>query len=207
MMKRTMLSVASVLIIARLCSAEIIGVAGGYGAPPPTLGPYEMTPFPLDDRPLWEWVDDVPSPLGGAASFSVPLQHLRAGFGWGSWGHGYEGDVYSSYGSGDSVIMGLPEGTRAFYFYASNFLDHMVAIWAVADDGTDLVQLSQWGAAAYFGFYQDDPLGLPIEWIEVSCPSAGMVAVGEFGIAIPGAGALAMLGVAALGAGLRRRRQ
>jgi len=187
-------------------AAEIIGVAGGLGPPPPTLGPYEMTPFPLDDRPLYEYVTYVPSPLGGELAFSGELFHVRAGYGWGCWGsHGYEGDVYHSLAIGDKVTLYLPGETMAFYFYASNPLGHPEEITATADDGTTIVQDSMWCAAKYFGFYQDDPAGAPIEWIEVSCPYAGMVAVGEFAIAIPAPGALALLGVGAIGAGSRRR--
>jgi len=189
-------------------AADIIGVAGGWGPPDETLGLYEMTKFPLDDRPTHEYVTYVPSPLGGQIDFSVPLFHVRVGGGWGGGWHGYEGDVYASYGTGDSVTLDLPEQTRAFYFYASNILDHPVTIAAVADDGTTVYQKAQWAAAVYFGFYQDDPFGPPIEWIEVSCPSAGMVAVGEFAIAIPGPGALALVGMRAVGpiSGRRRRR-
>jgi len=202
------LSVAAALSAPTM--AEIIAVAGGHIAPPMDLGPYDMTSFELDDRPLYEWVTDVPSPLGGTVDFSVPLQHRRIGDGWKFWGHGYEGDVYSSYGSGYEVTMNLPDQTMAFYFYATHFLTQTTDIYAVADDGTAIWQDTDWGSGAvYFGFYQDDPAGPPIKHITVSCYHAGMVAVGEFGIAIPGAGPgmLAMLAIAGLGARLRRRWQ
>jgi len=196
--------VIACLVTARLCLADIVGVAGGYEAPPPTLGPYEMTPFPPDDRPLWEWVDTIPSPLGGDVSLSTSLQHKRVGQGWPCWSHGYLGDVYDSAGSADAVTLYLPEETGAFYFYASNWADSLQMITAVTDDGTTIVQ-GAWGCfAAYFGFYQDDPSGPPIQWIEVSCPSAGMVVVGEFGIAIPGPGAFVILCAGLIGR-MRRR--
>ena len=207
MIVRTTMIVVLLFTIDRWCAADIVGVAGGYIAPPPTLGPYTMTSFPPDDRPLFELVDDVPSPLGGQIAFSMPFYHVRVGQGWQGWGHDYWGDVYYGWFLDDSVMLYLPEDTRAFYFYASQVLDIPVVITAVADDGTTVDQEAQWLAAAYFGFYQDDPFGPSIEWIEVSCPSAGMVAVGEFGIAIPAPGALALLGVAGIGAGSRRRRR
>jgi len=187
--------------------AEIIAVAGGHIAPPPELGPYEMTPFALDDRPLWEWVTDIPSPLGGTIDLSVPLQHRRMGDGWKFWGHGYEGDVYISWLSYE-VTMDLPEQTMAFYFYATHDLTQTTDIYAVADDGTAIWQDTDWGSGAvYFGFYQDDPAGPPIKHITVSCYHADMVVVGEFGIAIPAPGALVLLGVGGIGARLRRRRR
>jgi len=205
--KRGTLILALTVTLTETSIAEIIAVAGGHIAPPPELGPYEMTPFELDDRPLYEWVTDVPSPLGGTVDFSVPLQHRRVGYGWPFWGHGYEGDVYSSYGSGYEVTMNLPDQTMAFYFYATHFLTQTTDIYAVADDGTAIWQDTDWGSGAvYFGFYQDDPAGPPIKHITVSCYHAGMVAVGEFGIAIPAPAALALLGAAGIGAGLRRRR-
>ena len=188
-------------------AAEIIGVAGGLGPPPATLGPYEMTRFAPDDRPLWEWVSDVPSPLGGAIEFSVPLQHLLDGTGWAYWGHGYGGDIYAIWWLAYSVTMELPEDTRAIYFYASQYLTSYRLIIAMADDGTTIEQIVHpTDGAKYFGFYQDDPAGPPIQWIEVYSPTAHMVAVGEFGIAIPGAGALALLAVGGIGALSGRRR-
>ena len=202
------IAAAALLGIRAACHAEIVGVAGGTDAPPPTLGPYTMTLFPPDDRPLYELVDDVPSPLGGQIDFSVPLDHVRVGSGWGWWGHDYLGDVYYRTYPVYTVTLDLPEETRAFYFYASHVLDIPATITAVADDGTTVWQAVEWyGAAAYFGFYQDDTSGPPIEWIEVSCLAAGSVAVGEFGIAIPTPGALVLLGVAGIGAGSRRRRR
>jgi len=188
-------------------AAEIIGVAGGLGPPPPTLGPYEMTPFAPDDRPLWEWVTDVPSPLGGAIEFSLPLQHLLDGTGWAYWGHGYGGDIYTTWGTADTVTMDLPEETRAIYFYASQYTTTYRLIVAMADDGTTIEQtVHPTQGAKYFGFYQDDPAGAPIQWIEVYSPTTGLVAIGEFGIAIPAPGTLALLGVSVIGAISRRRR-
>jgi len=188
-------------------TAAIVGVAGGADPPSPTLGPYEMTPFPLDDRPLYEWVTDVPSPLGGAVEFSDPLNHRRVGYGWAFWGHAYDGDVYYGLGVAD-YTMYLPANTMAFYFYAHQAADSFLWITATTDDGTTVQQqVPHFGGAKYFGFYQDDPGGPPIEFIHVSCTYACEVTVGEFGIAIPAPGALALLGVGAIGAASRRRRR
>jgi len=185
-------------------SGAVIGVPGGMDPPPPMLGPYEMTPFELDDRPLFEEVFWVSSPLGGQVDFSPGLLHRRVGYGWAFWGHDYEGDVYSTLGVTE-IVLELPDDAMAFYFYANQNLDHTEPVTAQTDDGTWLVQQTAFGVGAvYFGFYQDDPAGPPIDFITVSCPAT--LAVGEFAIAIPAPGLLAMLGVAGIGAGLRRRR-
>jgi len=195
-----------VLCVSQLAHADIVGVAGGADPPPPTLGPYEMTLFPLDDRPLYEWVTDVPSPLGGAVEFSDPLNHRRVGYGWAFWGHPYDGDVYYGGGVGD-YTMYLPAKTMAFYFYAHQEADSFLWITATTDDGTTVQQqVPHFGGAKYFGFYQDDPGGPPIQFIHVSCTYGYDVTVGEFGIAIPAPGTLALLGVGAIGAVSRRRR-
>jgi len=91
--KRATLTVLMlVAVFTPMSAAEIIGESGKYMAPPDTLGIYEMTPFPLDERPIGHLVWDVPSPLGGSVDFSIPLRHWRNGQGWSDWGHGYEGD-------------------------------------------------------------------------------------------------------------------
>jgi len=194
-------------LAAEFTRAEIVGVAGGYGPPGPTLGPYEMTPFPLDERPLYDLVVDVPSPLGGTLDFSTALQHRQVGQGWAVWGHGYAGDVYMIWF--DAYSLTLPDNTYAFYFYADQEpYDQPWPITATADDGTTIVQdVTDVLGTAYFGFYQDDPLGPSIASISVSSPYVAALAVGEFGIAVPAPGVLALVGVAGLGARLPRRRR
>jgi len=183
-------------------SAEIIGVTGGMPAPAPTLGPYDMTPFPLDGRPTFTDVDFVPSPLGGELEFSVPLSHRRIGEGFADWSHGYRGDVYLALG--DEVTLALPPDTFAFYFYGNH--DHGASdyVTAEADDGTTIQQLIQGGGsgASYYGFYQDDPLGDPLRTIRVSI-TRDYFAVGEFGIAVPEPSSLLLL-LAGAGISLRR---
>src|SRR4030095_5959487 len=97
--------------------AAITGVAGGDGAPAATLGPFSMTQFAPDPRAEFDVVSFVPSPLGGDVGFSPDLTHLIAGSGWGSWSHGYTGDVYWTDG-GLSASLALPPDTAAFYLFA-----------------------------------------------------------------------------------------
>jgi hypothetical protein len=87
----------------------------GFGPPPPTLGPYAITPFPDDTRAVIapcpfaflpticstaNNVSSVPAPPAaqpfsvGDVFFSPSLSHRDIPVGWNIWGHGYTGDVY-----------------------------------------------------------------------------------------------------------------
>jgi hypothetical protein len=182
--------------------AAIVGIAGGNLPPPPTLGPYDMTPFPPDPRPLLIDVTDVPSPLGGAVEFSIPLSHRRIGEGWPWWHPGYTGDVYWTKDQ-TSVSLFLPDSTMAYYLYAGHDTFSPRAIWVIADDGTTVEQLVFSGEARYYGFYQDDPSGPALKSLLVA--STVDFAIGEFGIAVPEPGALGLLGAGALLVRSRRR--
>ena len=59
----------------------VFDASPGTGAPPATLGPYAMTPFGLDSRPLFDYVTGVSGPSGDVA-FTPSLQHLRIADGW-----------------------------------------------------------------------------------------------------------------------------
>jgi hypothetical protein len=202
-MRIAFISIALFAILPRTSSAEITGVAGGMGAPPPTLGPYEMTPFPLDERPLFDFVTTVPSPLGGQVTFSIPMYHQRVGAGWGEWSHGYSGDVYYTFRGPSEVTLDLPADTRAFYLYAAPVTTSPQTIIATTDDGTSITEeVAGFNHAEYFGFYSDDS----DQVIETITVAAGVhFVIGEFGIAIPEPGTLALLGTAGLYL-LRRRR-
>jgi hypothetical protein len=156
-----------------------------------------MTPFPPDPRPLKEFVDFVPSPLGGDVLFSPPLYHVRVGKGWVFWGHDYFADVYYTVDPVATITLTLPDNTKAFYVYASHGASGPHWIHATADDGTSLKQLCDGLHARGFGFYTDDPGGsLKALTVYIASPFIGL-AVGEFGVAIPEPGALALLGAPA----------
>lgn len=95
---RHILCVGLVALAAGAASAGIIGVTGGLEAPPSSLGPFTLREFARDTRPILGEVLDVPSPLGGTVRFDELMTHTRAGLGgWGTWSHGYVGDVYFTY--------------------------------------------------------------------------------------------------------------
>lgn len=183
-----------VLVLCAATQADIIAVPLGTAAPPSTLGPYTMTPFPLDDRPLWNDVTSVPSPLGGYVEFSIPLSHQQ----WGPWYQGYvnTGDMY--YTGEFSVTLTMPSLTQAFYLYASPRLTGHT-ITATTQDGTSVEQGSWVRNIGFgYGFYgTSDSL---ISTIQIDCE--GGLAIGEFGIAavpVPSGVLLGMIGLSTAG--------
>jgi hypothetical protein len=171
---------AIALIGAAPAAADIFyDVTPGPGAPPPTLGPYTMTPFSDDTRPTPGDVTDVPDPAG-TITFDITMSHREVPTSWLTWSHGYTGDVYWTSGA-TSVTIGMPAGTVAFYLYAEPNPFAVFLITATAQDGTTVtVPVSGFAGAQYFGFYAIN--GQSLATITVS--SDIDFAVGEFGIAI-----------------------
>jgi len=212
-MRKTVIALSLiVLATTTAASAGITGFAGGTATPGATLGPYTMTAFAPDGRPLFHDVTSVSSPLGGTINFSIPMDHVRIDDGWATWSHGYTGDVYST-DCHTAVTMTLPAQTAAFYFYAEPDPFCRYTIVATAQDGTQVTQgVNGYAGAAYYGFY--GTAGSYISTIAVTTPQHVGFAVGEFGIAkdagcpcIPGpAGILLVTIGTGLVGHLRRRR-
>jgi hypothetical protein len=153
----------------------------GTAAPPAVLGGYDMIPFPVDTRPLFDEVFDVPAPGGATLLLVEGANHRRIGQGWSTWSHGYTGDVY--YRNGNSLLLLPPPDTYAFYLYAEPNLFGTYWITAVGSDGTTLTQnVTGDSGARYYGFYACSSR-TTIESIEITAdPAALGFAVGEFGI-------------------------
>jgi hypothetical protein len=165
-------------------AASACDTSPGTAAPPPTLGGFDMTPFKADNRAESVDVTDVPAPGGGRSvlHFDHSLSHRKVGSSWGTWSHGYTGDVYES--TGTQLVMTLPENTKAFYFYVEPNDFGQFSVTATASDGTTCGPILVVGdsGAQYFGFYTTD--GSSLSTIQVNVDSAaGGFAVGEFGIA------------------------
>ncbi len=202
---KNLVSVVAVLALAAGSQAAIQVVDLGTGAPPASIGGYTMVAFGDDTRSTGTIVSGVDGSEGspfGAIGFSPDLNKRSIGDGWGTWSHGYTGDVYWT-GGGQSVTITLAPGTGAFYFYAepNNFGEHVIT--AVSGNTTLSIPVIGDSGANGWGFYTDDFSALTS--ITISSETNDF-AIGEFGAArvpAPGAGALALAG---LGMIARRRR-
>jgi len=177
------LAAALMLFIAvERAPAAIVGADLGTVAPPVTLGGFTMTPFPLDPRPIFGIVADVPSPLGGVVGFTPALDHRRIGAGWATWSHGYTGDVY--FNTGTTTVLTMPANTGAFYVYAEPNNFGLFSIMATANDGTLVGPFMVDGASGARGFGFSTTAGTLITSVTVTAAAgAAGFAVGEFGIA------------------------
>jgi hypothetical protein len=170
-------------------AAPLISFDGGpgTGAPPATLGPYTMLPFPEDTRPIGSSgrFTSVPGPTDGPGDlqFDLVVEHDNIPDGWATWSHSYSGDVYDNVlvGNTTSRTISLPPSTRAFYFYVEPNSGTQT-FTATAQDGTSSGPVSIAGSAGakYFGFYAQG--GAVLSSITISTSYTGGFAVGEFGI-------------------------
>ncbi|NNF42624.1 MAG: hypothetical protein HKN62_06190 [Phycisphaerales bacterium] len=173
--------------------------APGTAAPPPTLGPYLMKGFPPD--PCVESpVTGVDSACGGRITFDPMLEHRRIDssgtscLGWGTWSHGYTGDVYytgDAIGS-DPLTITMSPNTAAFYFYVEPNFFGVFEFVAEANGSlsSGIVPIDGSSGATYFGFYMQGGGQLDAITVRNLGGSSGGFAVGEFGCAIIECGAI-----------------
>ena len=159
----------------------------GTNAPPATLGPYTMTPFGPDPYPVGTFMDGVVDAAGNSIGLTPPMVHDTIGNGWATWSHGYTGDVYDTFHDNYDLdkqhrTIWLPEGTKAFYFYAEPQQFALLQIQATAQDGTTSGPIDVQGLAGaqYYGFYATGDSTLSS--IDVSTTDPTGFAIGEFGI-------------------------
>ena len=160
-------------------SSIVFDGSPGTSAPPATLGPFAMTSFAPDVRPVPGDVTDVAGPTG-PLGFGATVSHVRIGNGWSTWSHSYTGDVYSTKGA-QSLTLTLPPNTGAFAFYVEPNNFGTFNITATAQDSTTsgAVPVEGFAGARYFGFFGVGDATVT----SVTITSTISFAVGEFGIA------------------------
>jgi hypothetical protein len=156
----------------------------GEDPPPASLCGVPLTRFDADPRPLFQLVTTVDSPGSTGLdpiTFSIPLSHRVVGAGWGTWSHGYAGDVYSTEGALEATVT-LPARTRAFSLYAEPGPFQLREYEIIATDSAArevVVRESIHGLAGARGFGFCAPRG---ELLTVLVRSTDRFAIGEFGI-------------------------
>ena len=176
------IGLASAILLGFVSTGGAVGSLGvlslGTAAPPSTLGGFSMTPIGADPSAVGSTVTSV-----GSISFNQAVNHDQIGNGWGTWSHGYTGNVYDT---GDSVTptsLTLTMGglTSAVYFYTESVNFANFTFTATAADGTTLTQtINGNGGASGFGFYGTG--GDSITSITVTGTDADGFAIGEFGL-------------------------
>ncbi len=165
-----------------------IGPVGG-GPPPAVLGGYTMTPFPnFDGGPDREFVESVPSPLGGSLRFNRALNRRTPGVSWPGWApHSWIGNVYLNpvpFPLSEPIEVTLPPETRAFYIYGHGDAGGDDRIRATSQTGETITELTTaFVGARGFGFYVTEPDEV-LTHVRMSV-EISRLAIGEFGIAIP----------------------
>jgi hypothetical protein len=176
------LGLASAILLGFVSTGGAVGSLGvlslGTAAPPGTLGGFSMTPIGADPSALDSMVSSV-----GSISFNQAVRHDQVGNGWGTWSHGYGGNVYDTGSSLTPTSLTLTMGglTSAVYFYTESVNFSTFSFTATAADGTTLTQnINGNGGAAGFGFYGTG--GDTITSITVTGTDADGFAIGEFGL-------------------------
>jgi hypothetical protein len=172
---------ASAVLLGFVGTAGAIALTGvplGTAAPPTTLGTWSMTAVGADPSALDSFVTS-----DGLVAFNQAVRHDRVGNGWGTWSHGYAGDVYDTGSSRDllSLTLTLGANVHAFYFYAESVNFANFTFTATTLDGTTVSQIVNGnGGASGFGFYTT---GLDsITSVTVTGTDSDGFGIGEFGV-------------------------
>ena len=176
---------AGLLVLAGVAQAITIPVSVallGNGAPPSTLGGFAVAPIGADASAVGSSVNSV-----GGVGFNQSVLHDQIGNGWGTWSHGYAGNVYDTAQSANplSLTLNLSAPVTAFYFYVEsvNWETAGFSFTATAQDGASLSSIIGGNSgAAGFGFFSAG--GNLISSITVTTTDADGFAIGEFGATV-----------------------
>lgn len=165
--------------------ATIHIVSLGTGAPPPTVGGFNMSPFAADPVADDTTVSTAPGPGGHNLSFNPALTKLTVPETWDNWSNGYTSTVY--YNEGTTGTVTLPGLTRAFYLYSEGNEFGTFDITVTSNSGATLTQtVTTPDGAEGFGIYTDGDDTIATVTIDAPAGAEGF-AIGEFGIFV-GAG-------------------
>jgi len=161
-MKTTLLISALTALGLQQVTANVTAVDIGTAAPPTTLGGYTMSAFD-------------PGSITGATQAQVPTT-------WATWGQGYTGDVYFTYGT--TITLTLSGSSEAVYFYEEPNLFSTFNMTATDSSGATVTQAINGDAgAAGVGFYETTSGGPYLTQIVITTDAAAEgEAIGEFGI-------------------------
>ncbi len=178
----TSLEVKDVEIVQTTPGDLVFDLSPGTAAPPATLGGYSMTPVPYPGAPACTGDTNPIATPGGDLDIS-PVDTGFAprciGSGWGTWSHGYVGDIFYT-GGPMSQTLTLPAGTSAFYMYVEPNPFSLQTFEVVANPGglsSGSFSAEGYMGAAYVGVY--DSSGGAISSLTVTGSSD--FATGEFG--------------------------
>jgi hypothetical protein len=165
--------------------AVAVDLGPGSGAPPPTLGPYTMTPVPPGAPNCTGIAPPGPIPTPGGNISVAPWDYQACiGSGWLTWSHGYTGDAYPNINAvGSTQTITMPPDTGAFYFYVEpNLFQEYTCQATETGSGTSTgpFQVTGDSGARYVGFSATP--GDMIQSVQVSCDTAANgFATGEYG--------------------------
>src|ERR1039457_5082952 len=176
------LGLASAFLLGFVSTGGAVGSLGvlslGTTAPPGTLGGFSMTPIGADPSAVGSVVTSV-----GSISFNQAVNHDQIGNGWGTWSHGYTGNVYDTADSLTPTSLTLTMGglTSAVYFYTESVNFANFTFTATAADGTSVRQtINGNGGESGYGFYATG--SNYITSITVTGTDSQGFAIGEFGL-------------------------
>lgn len=203
MVKGALLLIAvAVGAVSPTARAGVFSVPLGSALPPMQFAGYELRPAPLDRSPLFQSVARLPLAFGFEAEASSALTHRRIGAGWAEWGHGYDGDVYTTDGASSIELFPDP-GVHALVVYIDALPFSRLRIDAGLEDGPVASQFAADGAGPVgFLFFSPGDESLPS--IRIECDAE--FALGQLFTAIPAPGALTPFAASMLGLVRRARR-